>query len=142
MPHRSADEAGSGDPGNKQAAFASYANKRIENATWELRFAQSRMTEQMFFANWPKLFCICTVSYALYELQRFLRSTGIAEFAIALECADNNCLSRVQVLAPMMPGTDLSQARAQVQHWIDTGMTCAEGHPLSRRLRIGHAHRW
>jgi hypothetical protein len=67
---------------------------------------------------------------------------GIAEFAIALECADNNCLSRVQVLAPMKPGTDESQARAQVLGWTDSGLTCAEGHPLSNPLQIGHVRKW
>jgi len=61
---------------------------------------------------------------------------GIAEFLVALKCADSNCLSRVEVLAPMTPGTDESQLPAQVRDWIRTRLKCAEGHRLSNPLQI------
>jgi len=63
-------------------------------------------------------------------------SGGIAEFLVTLECVDSNCLSRVQVLAPMIHGTNEFQVPAQVRDWADTGLKCAEGHPLSNPLQI------
>src|SRR5271167_4292881 len=63
-------------------------------------------------------------------------SGGIAEFLVALECAGSNCLSRVQVLAPMIHGTNEFQVPAQVRDWTNAGLECAEGHPLSNSLQI------
>jgi hypothetical protein len=54
----------------------------------------------------------------------------VVAFVVMLECAQEGCLARISVLAPMKPGTNESQAKQQMIEWRDSGLACQQGHPL------------
>ena len=54
---------------------------------------------------------------------------GKSAYLVQIECAVENCGSRIAVLAMLMKDTDFFQGKVRMDEWIDDGATCQCEHP-------------